>query len=69
MMMWLINYQKGKYKKTLLDHGKKRKKEKNQSMVIELQRLKEFDSHTRMKIKEKIIMVKRNSRALKVKAA
>ena len=69
MMKWLIKYQNDKYKKTLLDHGNKRKKEKNQSMVIELQRLKEFDSHTRMKIKEKIIMVKRNSRALKVKAA
>lgn len=46
-----------------------KKKEKNQSMVIELQRLKELDSQTRMKIKEKIIMVKRNSRTLKVKAA
>lgn len=55
-MKWLIKYQKDKYKKTLLDHGGKKKG-------------KELDSQTRMKIKEKIIMVKRNSRTLKVKAA
>ena len=56
MMKWLMMYQIDSYKKTpLLDDGKKSKKQKNQKMVIELQRLKELNSQTRMKIKEKLL--------------
>ena len=56
MMKWLMKYQIDNYKnKPLLDDGKKGKKQKNQKMVIELQRLKELNSQTRMKIKEKLL--------------
>ena len=46
---------------------RERKKQKNQSAVIEAQRLKELNSQTIMKIKQKIIMSGRNRRTLKVK--
>ena len=48
---------------------RERKKQKNQSAVIEAQRLKELNSQTIMKIKQKIIMSRRNRRTLKVKTA
>ena len=43
-MMWLINYQKGKYKKTLLDHGKKKKKGKEPKYgdrIVEIKRIRQ----------------------------
>ena len=46
---------------------KERKKQKNKSIVIEVLRLKDLNSQTIVKTKQKIIMSRRNSWTLKVK--
>ena len=48
---------------------KERKKQKNKSIVIEVLRLKDLNSQTIVKTKQKIIMSRRNSWTLKVKTA
>ena len=44
---------------------KERKKKKNQRIVIEVQRLKEHNSQTIMKIKQKIIMSRKEQKDIK----
>ena len=48
---------------------KEKENHKNQSIAIEVERLKELNNQTIIKKNERIIMLGRNSRTLKVKTA